>query len=406
MEVIWNHIQLERPPNVTCHVRRKKFDATAFLTTLEKVINDLTSQDLLHKEAAILSRIIYRMKTKFRNDKGVKSMLKVNKVLLNYLSLQLKKEYENLKSFVEINNTYVILPSKQMVEYVLVRTQGFAKLMLRLEEVSKHSAHYLKSRMGIGHAWIIAIIAYAVVSRIWLLSRHLVKQSCTWYNDLYGYLKSFNISGVSWLPDNYELPSDLKLWLSVPWIDEPIPSVPSSYGLQSSMFKLIIPHEYDSDEDASFNIQYNTEKTNPENESLLVEKENVTSSVVPMSENKSIVPDVDTGEVIDRRTFYNLNHQKKDFKTVNDKDTSPKQQKNFRKKKSVEKLLTFDNVKIKSDLVTLLNRESYPGLDKLQWNIIRNKGKKLLNKLDSCSTESKQAVLLKKITKRIQSWIT
>lgn len=144
-------------------------DAAAFLTKLEKVINDLTSQDLLHKEAAILSRIIYRMKTKFRNDKGVKSMLKVNKVLLNYLSLQLKKEYENLKSFVEINNNYVILPSKQMVEYVLIRTQGFAKLMLRLEEVSKHSAHYLRSRMGIGHAWIIAVIAYAVVSRIWLV---------------------------------------------------------------------------------------------------------------------------------------------------------------------------------------------------------------------------------------------
>lgn len=100
------------------------------------------------------------------------------------------------------------------------------------------------------------------------------------------------------------------------------------------------------------------------------------------------------------------NHQRKDFKTVNDKDTSRKQQKNFPKKKIVEKLLTFDNVKIKSDLVTLLNRESYPGLDKLQWNIIRNKGKKLLNKLDTCSTESKQTILLKTITKRIQSWIT
>lgn len=74
-------------------------------------------------------------------------------------------------------------------------------------------------------------------------------------------------------------------------------SVPSSYGLQNSMFKLIIPHEYDSDEDVSFNIQYNTEKTYSENESLPIEKESITSNVVPMSENKSIVPDVDTGGI-------------------------------------------------------------------------------------------------------------
>lgn len=107
------------------------------------------------------------MKRKFRNDKGVKSMSKINKVLLKYLSLSLEKEYENLKNYVEIDEKYITLSSKQMVEYVLVKTQGFAKLMLRLEEVSKHAAYFLKCRINLGHAWSTAIIAYAVVSRIW-----------------------------------------------------------------------------------------------------------------------------------------------------------------------------------------------------------------------------------------------
>lgn len=137
---------------------------------LEKAIKDLNSQELLHKEAAILSRLIYRMKRKFRNDKGVKAMSKINRALLNYLSLSLEKEYENLKSYIEVDDKYVTLPSKQMVEYVLVRTQGFAKLLIRVEEVSKHSAHFLKSRITMGHAWSVALIAYAVVSRIWYVT--------------------------------------------------------------------------------------------------------------------------------------------------------------------------------------------------------------------------------------------
>ena len=142
-------------------------DAAAFLLTFDKIIKDLTSQEMLHKEAAILSRLIYRMKRKFRSDKGMKSMLKVNKALLRYLSLSLEKEYENLKNHVEIDQKYITLSSKQMVEYVLVKTQGFAKLMLRLEEVSRHAAYFFKCRIGLGHAWSIGIISYAVISRIW-----------------------------------------------------------------------------------------------------------------------------------------------------------------------------------------------------------------------------------------------
>lgn len=68
--------------------------------------------------------------------------------------------------------------------------------------------------------------------------------------------------------------------------------------------------------------------------------------------------------------------------------------------------LTIDRVKRKEDLIALLNKKSYPGLDKLQWKMIRKKGNKLLNKLDAFQDETKQSVLLKKAIKRIESWIT
>lgn len=142
-------------------------DVKTFFITIDKIIKDLNSMDNLHMEAALLSRLIYRMKTKFRNDKGLKHMEKMNKALINYLNMTLGKEYTNLKCCTEKEDKVICLPSRQMLEYVLVRTQGFAKLMVRVEEVARYSAHFFKTRITLGHAWTISLIAYAVVSRIW-----------------------------------------------------------------------------------------------------------------------------------------------------------------------------------------------------------------------------------------------
>lgn len=56
-----------------------------------------------------------------------------------------------------------------------------------------------------------------------ILSRYLIKNSCTWYNNLYQYLNLFEVVGLPWLPKDYELANDLKSWLSIPWIDELTP---------------------------------------------------------------------------------------------------------------------------------------------------------------------------------------
>ncbi|KAG8037295.1 hypothetical protein G9C98_005505 [Cotesia typhae] len=105
------------------------------------------------------------MKTKFRNDKGLKNMEKVNRALLNYLKLSLENEYQYLINNTVINNT-VSLPTKQMLQYVLTRTQGFAKLMCRIENVSKCAATFFRGRIQIGHAWTPSTIAYSILSRI------------------------------------------------------------------------------------------------------------------------------------------------------------------------------------------------------------------------------------------------
>lgn len=134
---------------------------------LTVAIQDLESTGDLHLNATMLSRLIYRMKSKFRNDKGLKCMMKLNKALLNYYNMSLKKEYTTLRSDLRLEDGVYVLPSRQNLEYVLVRTQGFGKLLTRIEEISKYTSHFLKARIKLGHAWSIALIAYATTSRIW-----------------------------------------------------------------------------------------------------------------------------------------------------------------------------------------------------------------------------------------------
>lgn len=140
---------------------------TQFKTILGTASHDLESMDDLHINAAVLSRLIYRMKCKFRSDKGLRYMIKLNKALLNYYNMSLNKDYTTLRSQIQMEDGMYILPSRQSLEYVLARTQGFGKLMTRIEEISKCASHLLKARMELGHAWKIALMAYATTSRIW-----------------------------------------------------------------------------------------------------------------------------------------------------------------------------------------------------------------------------------------------
>lgn len=108
------------------------------------------------------------MKTKFRHDKGLKNMEKVNRALCNYFHLSLDKEYNKLKDSIIIDDFNLItLPTRQMLQYVLVKTQGFAKLMCRIQETAFCAGEFFRARVIIGQAWTFSMIAWSTMARIW-----------------------------------------------------------------------------------------------------------------------------------------------------------------------------------------------------------------------------------------------
>ncbi|KAL0129768.1 hypothetical protein PUN28_001792 [Cardiocondyla obscurior] len=302
MNAIWNLSVLERPPYTTWQIslldaKRNGIDINRFKAALTTATNDLKSMSDLHLNAAVLSRLIYRMKSKFRNDKGLKYMAKLNKALLNYYNMSLEKEYTTLQSDLRLEDKSYVLPSKQNVEYMLVRTLGFAKLMTRVEEISRYTSHFLKARIKLGHAWTVALIAYATTSRIWFHVRNAIRKCCKWYNELYQCAEQFQYVGTKlWLPTDQSLPHDLKSWLCLDWLDADITDG-GKLQIWQKIFEKPLTEVY---KETETNFIVSDEEIDA---SELIQKEIASTNNILEDKPTSNTDITDIGEVIDRKTL-------------------------------------------------------------------------------------------------------
>lgn len=96
-----------------------------------------------------------------------------------------------------------------------------------------------------------------------------------------------------------------------------------------------------------------------------------------------------------------LSGDREKLKLVKSKKTSGKIHGNKTKQ------LTPEDIKTRVDLIKFLSKDSYPGLDRLQWNMMTNSIKKFVTKLEKCepSEEKRQRILLKKVKTHIKNWI-
>ncbi|XP_041988343.1 uncharacterized protein LOC121739825 isoform X2 [Aricia agestis] len=180
------------------------------------MVTILSKQAPLHKESALLSRFLYKFDKKFRNDIGYRKFKKVNSALRRYLTVDLLKDIKIFKTLLPVDyNIECYLPTRQMLEYVLVRIITFAKIMLRIAVCSKQSAIFYLNRIKRGESHWMSLMPYALLSRIWSMSLVLLQHSCNWYNRLYGFRKYLSHKGVAFLSEDCELPPDLGKWLNM-----------------------------------------------------------------------------------------------------------------------------------------------------------------------------------------------
>lgn len=214
---------LAPPPTQTLPVTSLTNDEKDFILYGLKILDHLKKQleefhGILEVEIATLSTFIYKHHNRFRNDKGFKYLKILAKCVNRYQEMKLPELCSNYNSSMPLKidvqicgqSKKVYFPTKQMLQYFLVRLRGACTLLAKMTVLSENAGDLLVKRLHLGHFWGLALNNMAVVSRIWkvsITSMVLVSQS---YERLVKLAENLlPESPVLFLPENYVLPSTL-----------------------------------------------------------------------------------------------------------------------------------------------------------------------------------------------------
>ncbi|GLH06919.1 Protein of unknown function, partial [Gryllus bimaculatus] len=123
---LWNKNDISMPPTNSVIMKNRDIDITHLKFILNGALKAMEHEHLLHREAAVLSRLLFKLQRSLRGQKGLMCLYK------------------------DINDC-IYVPTKQMLQYLLVRTQGFCKIMNYLSIACEDAAHYFKGILQLGH---------------------------------------------------------------------------------------------------------------------------------------------------------------------------------------------------------------------------------------------------------------
>ncbi|KAL1464992.1 hypothetical protein WDU94_004590 [Cyamophila willieti] len=158
---------------------------------------------------ALCSRLIYKSKLKFRTTKWLQLIEKINQSLLKLLHMNLLL---SLKKIIELSSsTDHTLPVQSMLEWLLIKLQGFARLLTRLVITSHRVGVMFHQCLAIGHNWHIIVVLMSFSSQIWTNCQLLLHHTFNTYRVVQQTIQSLPVQ-KRW--SSSQLPEDLALWIA------------------------------------------------------------------------------------------------------------------------------------------------------------------------------------------------
>ncbi|XP_072164252.1 uncharacterized protein [Diadema setosum] len=196
---------------------------SAFKYALERICEGETlNGTYLQGDQITLSRLLYKSKNSKRRWKLYQLLAGLKKCLdrlaeagiFSYAKLMLSCWERELQPEEEEESPSVdCLPSRQMLEYLLVSLQGCAKLIIRISSFCEQSGLLMLQDLHLGRFLGNNLVLFAIVSRIRVLVSRILKSVMSWYDDLFPCLSLLSATSAPWLRTGTELPSHLEEWL-------------------------------------------------------------------------------------------------------------------------------------------------------------------------------------------------
>ncbi|XP_065173688.1 uncharacterized protein [Atheta coriaria] len=249
---LWNTKYLEPPASSSCKLKNQEINLHELNGLMHDALNVFSSQMFLDIECKMLHTIIKVNKLKFRTTIGFKHLQKLNRCMRIYHEV----DYKCLISwFIDLlprqyeYDTY--FPSRNMFDYFLVRSQGIAKLIVRVLECAKQVYIHFMDIIKLGHFIGLGIVIIAVQARIFIICRYLLKCISHLYDTIYALRHKIPNIKTDWLPDNYNLPQELLPWLDIDWAFKEY--VIELKGKNRDLFSIDI---FDDEDDVEFCKEY------------------------------------------------------------------------------------------------------------------------------------------------------
>ncbi|GFU44815.1 DUF4477 domain-containing protein [Nephila pilipes] len=286
--IMWNDLNLKCPVKDVCTYSSQD---TAILNISELVSLLTSAADVLTKDHPIWTeiKIFQNVQAKYRRilhcDKCLLLLQRVGSCLRKVILLNLSKIYLDLaEHFLKglQNQDSVQLPSRQQLEYALLRTQSAAKLSCEALHYSRETFCFLIQKLRVGHMLLHLMMAASVTARVNILFKGVLIQLFDIYRNLYSWRQQLKSGTFEW-PKPLEIPEDLEAWLNPELSD------------------LLGPKQISKDQLNTLRNFFEREK----NETTLKETENTVSDedecvVVKEPCLLQISNDLDIGEVVSR----------------------------------------------------------------------------------------------------------
>jgi len=211
----WNSLTLISPPFTTYSVPRKNFGIEKFKKYLENAIAYFTDQTSFFDEINHISQFIYMGKNQYKMMKGFQEMKKTHQAAIRLKRLNIVDILEAFNSYVADDfQAEILLPSRQNLDYVLIKLQGVSKILIRTITCSRKSARYFLGLIRNGSFYIKGSIFVSTLAKVWDMSRQMCQYTVSLYNNLQQFRdKLREIKNCEWIANNCVFSEKLEDWL-------------------------------------------------------------------------------------------------------------------------------------------------------------------------------------------------
>lgn len=190
-----------------------KLDAKQLKTILNEQIKSHREIESFDSTAALASRLIARRNYSFRVQPGFRNFRKM------FVSVCRSKEIDISDLMTTISQSITThkidgkysLPTRENFQYLLVRLQSFAKILVRIVACAKKSFEEFSKLVKRGAFLEPATLFMSCAAQIWSVCVKLCHFACESYNGVYPLFEALNSEIVR------DFPKDLIVWLGSDW---------------------------------------------------------------------------------------------------------------------------------------------------------------------------------------------